>query len=360
MTFVEEMAGWIRLRRSAHTRDAYSRDLSLWIEFCEGTGTDSDAPTESVVASFVDWLEMGGYVPLSRRRALASLSAGFSAKRPAQDNPFAKKNLWPSAVSYRPTDAVSNDDARRVIEAAGRRGRTPLRDAALLWVLWATGMRRVSVVSIHRRGVVHRGGLTILRHILKGGDQVETELSDEAARAVGAWLDVAPTSDWLFCSLNGRSLTPQSVTSIVAAAAEDVGIHIHPHQFRAAAITEALDAGIPIERVAKFVHHRDIRSTLRYDRGQRGAGVAAEVATFRKRAQEMSIWPNLPSVNSERPYHDAVTALRPHVDAFVARFPTKDSALHGFKELSGWDLRCSCERDPMDCVLHATPFSLRR
>ena len=39
--------------------------------------------------------------------------------------------------------------------------------------------------------------------------------------------------------------------------------------------------GIRIERVQAAAHHRDIKSTVRYDRGARGAGVAAELAALR-------------------------------------------------------------------------------
>jgi integrase/recombinase XerD len=290
-SFVEDASGWISLRRSEHTRTSYARDLALWVRHRKEEGADPEELTELTVAGFVRWMERAhfmvgdkeevGYAPLSQRRTLSSLAAMFAAKRPGQGNPFALKNLWPAIENFDPTEAVSDSDARLIIAAAAGRGRTPERDGAILHVLRSTGMRRVSVASVLRRGVLARGGVMSLRHILKGGEQVESELSEEAAEAVAAWLNVAPKSEWLFCALNGDALSPQAITSIVAAASKSAGIHVHPHQFRAAAITEALDAGIPLERVRAFVHHKDIRSTLRYDRGARGAGVAAEVASFR-------------------------------------------------------------------------------
>jgi integrase/recombinase XerC len=120
--------------------------------------------------------------------------------------------------------------------------------------------------------------------MVKGGREVESELSPEAAAAVDAWLAEAPPSEWLFCASSGRRLTPQALARVVAEAARAAGLpHLHPHMFRAAAATDALDAGVPLERVRALLHHEDIRSTLRYDRGARGSGVAAEVAAYRAR-----------------------------------------------------------------------------
>lgn len=41
---------------------------------------------------------------------------------------------------------------------------------------------------------------------------------------------------------------------------------LHPHALRAAFVTAALDAGVPIEEVATAAGHTHIATTLRYDR----------------------------------------------------------------------------------------------
>ena len=60
-----------------------------------------------------------------------------------------------------------------------------------------------------------------------------------------------------------------------------LGIKVHPHSFRAAYITDALDSGLQLHEVQAAVHHADPATTLRYDRRERGAGVAAQVEKFR-------------------------------------------------------------------------------
>lgn len=294
-SFPEAAERWARRRKSERTRAAYARDLVLWFSYCKKAGIDPGAPPKDIAFDFRKDLEEKGdkekpYKPLSIRRVFATLSAAFVAIQPGTFNPFSQKNAeWPSVSNYARTRAISDEDARKVIEAAGRRGREPLRDRALLWVLWSTGMRRISAVSIRRDGVFRRDGVMIVRHVIKGGPEEESELSEEAAQAVEAWIGIAPSdAEMLFCQhfkKNGRGLSAQAVTGIVMAAAKVAEVRAHPHQFRSAFITRGLDAGIHIERVRAAVHHKDIRSTLRYDRGQRGAGVAAEVAAFRAKKE---------------------------------------------------------------------------
>lgn len=283
--FADKLNDWAASRGSPNTRAAYARDLSLWLDFCRGHKCKPEDPPPRVVVAFRDEM-MKTRAPLTVRRTLACLSAAYASVLPTLANPFSERALpRPPASSYSRTQAVSDEDARAVLSAAALRGKVPARDVALIWVLWGTGMRRVSAVSIRREGVIARDGVTRLRHVVKGGEEVESELPPDAARAVAAWLEVAPRSPWLFCTHDGSApLSPSAVTKIVDQASAAAGVSVHPHGFRSALITRALDAGISLERVRAAVHHKDIRSTLRYDNRERGAGVAGEVAAFRAKS----------------------------------------------------------------------------
>ncbi len=285
--FAAAATSWITSRASKDTRAAYTRDLGLWLEHCKSKDADSGAPSPDTVVSFRNWLQETRAVS-TMRRVLASLSACYVGAWPSIDNPFDSKRLpRPPGMTFAKTELVSDDHARAVIDAAASRGESPLRDVALLRVLWSTGMRRVSAVSIRRDGVVYRNETMWLRHTLKGGRPHEVDAPPETAHAINAWLESAPPSRWLFCVLDGsRPMSVESVTKTIAKAARSAGVHVHPHQFRAAFITRGLDAHIAIERMAKAVGHLDLRSTARYDRGERGAGVVSEVAAFRGKTRK--------------------------------------------------------------------------
>lgn len=62
-----------------------------------------------------------------------------------------------------------------------------------------------------------------------------------------------------------RNTAWRRVRTIAAAAGLPAG-RVHPHTLRAAAITAALDAGVPVRDVQAFANHADPGQTLRYDR----------------------------------------------------------------------------------------------
>lgn len=284
MTFTADARSWVASRASKETRSAYARDLELWLNHCDKNKAYPGEPPTDVVIAFRNWLQ-DNRAPLSARRTLAALSSIYAGAHSTAANPFAASRLpRPPNSGFARTQAVSDEIARLIIAAAGERGEVPLRDRALLHVLYATGMRRVSAVSIRRDSIYNRGGLMILPLVLKGGRTWENELTPEAEQAVKQWLQAAPRSKWLFCTQDGsRALSPQAVTKILAKASAAVGTHVHPHQFRAAFITTGRDANIGLDGLAAVVGHRSTSTTQLYDRGNRGAGVVAKVAEHRER-----------------------------------------------------------------------------
>lgn len=282
--FAAAASAWVASRASPETRKAYARDVGLWLRWCAGRGEDPGAPLPGSAAAFRDEL-VASRAPLTVRRVLACLSGAWQEARPGARDPFSSRALpRPPASDFAATAAAPDADARAAVAAAASRGEAPLRDAALVQLLWSTGLRRASAAGARRRDLAPLpGGGATLRVTLKGGRLHEAELDAAAAAAAAAWLEAAPPSQWLFPRLDdpSRPLTPSGAGRVVAAAARAAGVRLAPHMMRAAFVTRALDAGVRLERVQAAAGHRDPRSTLRYDRGRRGAGVSAELAAFR-------------------------------------------------------------------------------
>lgn len=60
----------------------------------------------------------------------------------------------------------------------------------------------------------------------------------------------------------------RALTALAAGAGIPGAARVTPHALRHAAITLALDAGVPLHEVQDFAGHRDPRSTRRYDRAR--------------------------------------------------------------------------------------------
>src|SRR6185369_9920749 len=187
----------------------------------------------------------------------------------------------PPADAYAATEAVDPAVAQRVISATqADESRAGLRDLAVLRLLYDTGMRRASVAGLRRADVILREGRTVVIFHAKGNKRREATLPEEAAAAVQHWLGFAADSPWVFPQ--DRDFTKHiDLSTVNRIVTHRTGGQVHPHQFRAAFITEALDE-LPLHEVQAAVGHADPRMTLRYDRRQRGAGVADIVAKSRK------------------------------------------------------------------------------
>jgi integrase len=271
----------IAAKRSDNTRKAYQADLHHWVEFCKRFGCKPISPPLSAAAAFRDGLSRG-----SARRALASLSGIYRvllAGRVVTSNPFHPSVLaWPPESTVNKTRLVAADDAEAMIANAvadldKTRG---ARDAAILRLLYDTGLRRASIAALKRADYFDG----ILRAIVKGDNEVESKLPESTIEAIDRWLGLAPPSEFMFPGADGiRPLNPLTINKLVNERAKAVGAkNVHPHCFRAAFITACYDAGLPEYEIQASVHHSDSKTTRRYDRGSRGKAVAGQLAEFRK------------------------------------------------------------------------------
>lgn len=78
------------------------------------------------------------------------------------------------------------------------------------------------------------------------------------------------TSGYLIRRVNGEKQDRNGAYFWVKQIARDAGIEgrVHPHALRHAAITAALDAGVPLRDAQVFARHSDPRITSRYDRSR--------------------------------------------------------------------------------------------
>ncbi len=147
------------------------------------------------------------------------------------------------------------------------------RDAALVALLYAAGLRRSEAVGLDMkdydpptRGLTVRGG--------KGGKDRLTYLSFEAGLYLDEWLLVRGKEPGpLFCHvnkahrLNMRRLSDQAVLWILKQRAKAAGLpSFSPHDMRRTFISDLLDAGADIATVQKLAGHASVSTTARYDR----------------------------------------------------------------------------------------------
>ena len=165
------------------------------------------------------------------------------------------------------------------------RDKTPagVRDAAILAMLIATGMRRAELCALRMGDVDLETGR--LRIIGKGDKERTAYLRNGALRYLRDWLAIRGDGPGpIFCRVNkgGRIFTAQPLSTtamhkIITKRAAEAGLSdITPHDFRRTYAGELLDAGQDIATVAALLGHASVQTTARYDRrGERAKEAAA-------------------------------------------------------------------------------------
>jgi len=148
------------------------------------------------------------------------------------------------------------------------------RDAAILALMYATGIRRSSVVGLDLADYdpVHQ---TLRVRAAKGRKDYLAHIpQDGAARALDDWLAVrGHEAGPLFWPVNkGGKLTPrrlssQAIYNLLRKRAIEAGVnHFSPHDLRRTLAGDLLDAGADVVTVQRILAHANVQTTARYDR----------------------------------------------------------------------------------------------
>ncbi|RMG90072.1 MAG: site-specific integrase [Chloroflexi bacterium] len=159
--------------------------------------------------------------------------------------------------------------------AACKRDKTAagVRDAALLALLCACGLRRAEVVALDVDDYNAEDGQLKIRRG-KGRKQRTVYVHGGAARALGAWLALHPDeTQALFLPVNKggnigkRRITSQAVYNMLKKRAKEAGVDaFSPHDLRRTFVSNLLARGADVAIVAQLAGHSDVNVTARYDR----------------------------------------------------------------------------------------------
>jgi integrase len=189
---------------------------------------------------------------------------------------------------HHPAPPVTLTDAEyeRLLAMPNRARTIGRRDAAILQLLGDAGLRSAELRALRIRDLLRArrdSPRRSLRVSGKGGRGRLVRLTRAADEALDRWLAVHPArlprtqlvSDDapLVCTLGrggrdaGRPLSADALERLVAHHAHKAGLprHLaHPHVLRRYCLTRLAELGTPIQRIAGFAGHADIRVTQQY------------------------------------------------------------------------------------------------
>lgn len=252
---------------AANTVAAYGTDLRLASETLGGgLGAAGRSEVERLAG---EWGALARATVARKSAALRRFFAFLADEGLRSDDPSA---ALPRPGSARGLPKVlSVEDVDRIFAAiAGRIARVPLdptdlRLAALVELLYGSGLRATELVSLPRNAIHPDRPYLILKG--KGGRERLVPISDRARAAVAAWRAyVAGDRAWLFPSGKGH-LSRVRLYQIIRALAGEAGIppdRVSPHVLRHAFATHLLEGGADLRALQAMLGHADIATTEIY------------------------------------------------------------------------------------------------
>ena len=267
---------------SANTVAAYRRDLARYVAFHPSPGHHAVPAAEAVdVADDATALRPGadGGAPLSPSSTARSVAAvrgwhRFCAAEGLADAD-ASADVRPPAQGRRLPKAISTDEVARILEASGAGdGPGPLRDRALLELVYSTGARITEAVSLDVDDLDLDSGA--VRLLGKGGKERVVPVGSFARRALDAYLVRGRAAlaangrgtPAVFLNTRGARLSRQSAWAVLRTAAERAGIEhperISPHTLRHSFATHLLAGGADVRVVQELLGHASVTTTQIY------------------------------------------------------------------------------------------------
>lgn len=264
---------------STNTVAAYRRDLARYAAFLDSAGRPGlDRVTEADVTGFVEAVRQGSdggrpLSPSSTARALAAVRGWHRfahAEGLAVDDPSAEVRA-PTQLRRLP-HALSVDDVGALLDAAGAGdGPLPLRDRALLELLYATGARISEIVGLDIDGL---GDSTAVRLLGKGSKERVVPVGSFAREALEAYLVRARPAlaaagrgtPALFLNTRGARMSRQTAWAALQSAATRAGLkeHVSPHTLRHSFATHLLSGGADVRVVQELLGHASVTTTQIY------------------------------------------------------------------------------------------------
>jgi integrase/recombinase XerD len=279
---------------SRHTVAAYRRDLHRYANYLAELGvTDPSHVSSAMIGNYAARLREGraapdgdGWIeaPLANASvaraviAVRSLHRFAAAEGLTADDPA--RSVRPPKPPRRLPKALSLEQVQAMLAVPATDTEVGLRDAALLELLYGTGIRISEAVTLDVDDVDRLARTPAdepapgLRVLGKGDKERIVPVGSYARRALDAYLirgrpmlvAVGRGTPALFVNTRGDRLSRQSAWAVLRSVAEKAGItaEVSPHTLRHSYATHLLDGGADIRVVQELLGHASVTTTQIY------------------------------------------------------------------------------------------------
>jgi len=258
---------------SENTLESYGRDLKKFLLFINSRGITSARE-----------IKYGDILDFMTRSREEGLNATTIVRSMVSVKQFFKYLLSEKVLSEDPTahiktpkmkkaipGVISLDDVESILGAPDESTPEGLRDAAMLEMLYATGIRVSELIGLKLNDVNFELGFVVVYG--KGSKERVVPIGDKAREKLLLYLRDSRTallkgreSMALFVTRRGAGMTRQGFWKIIKAQALKAGVtkKISPHTLRHSFATHLLERGADLRTIQVMLGHSDISTTQIY------------------------------------------------------------------------------------------------
>ncbi|KPK44663.1 MAG: hypothetical protein AMK74_04795 [Nitrospira bacterium SM23_35] len=266
--YIEKFIRYLDLEKgvSSHTVRAYRRDLD---EFAESVGDMPNSLDVIDIRGFIAAQIQKGLNRTTVSRRLSSIRSffkflyreGYMKTNPAKlvSNPKVPKRL-PRFLSV--------DDVFSLVEKPQGIGFIPVRDRAILELLYSSGLRVSELSGINTDDMNLKESLVKIRG--KGKKERIVPIGSKALDAMKSYIVermlLKRNEEALFLNRTGKRLTERGVRRIVVKYARAIALHgrIGPHTLRHSFASHLLQGGADLRVIQELLGHSSLSTTQKY------------------------------------------------------------------------------------------------
>ncbi len=271
--WVDDYLDHLKVERglSANTLEAYAHDLAVFHAHIEAQGKRLDTAGIEDIAGFLDALRSRSVGGRSQARYLSALRGLFRYLRSERRVAIDPTELLDSPKKRPGLPVVlTRDEVTRLLAAPVLSTPLGIRDAAMLFTMYASGLRVSELVGLKLSGLaLERGLLSVVgkgdkQRLVPVGEAAVAKLQDYLADVRGKWAE--PDDPCVFVTPRGHGMTRQAFWFIVRKHALAAGItkSLSPHKLRHSFATHLLEGGADLRAVQTMLGHADISTTQVY------------------------------------------------------------------------------------------------
>jgi integrase/recombinase XerD len=259
-------------RYSGHTHQLYAFHLRRWFAWCESNGLD---PLRGIQRAHVElYIRQLGDSGLMDSSVVTMMHAVRGFFRFAHIDGL----IVSDPAVYARLPKVQRDESRtqgldrleliRFLQVAQT---LTVHHGALAYLLGINALRASEAAAVRIEDYAETlRGHRVLHLVGKGNKPATMPITVPVLRVLEACRGQRTNGRLLLRPISGNPIDRRDAYRMVSRIARVAGIprHISPHSLRHAAITNALDAGVPLRDAQILARHADPRTTEHYDRAR--------------------------------------------------------------------------------------------